>query len=666
MPTESKLESLLNAVKAYNTLAQNKDKQYQISALETMEELLLPLIVQEEIELLIPENDPTNREIRKLLRKLPVKLKRIILQNITSEENLKTLAPIIFNIYISNITNYKDKEDHLSRKKIRVAEIALKKAIKQYKNAFTPEHFNTIFHALWEEDSIDVDVAVPQTTIQIKKSFQIKHTFKKYDIKIQGEMTVVFLTIKGDAAIEVVIGKYSDATYTSKCFANTFDVLAGKISSSLMKQGTSIKPIEGYEWFSINISLNALNQEHTLGLDTSIDKIKLLSYSGNVTATPPLIDLEATAFDELTKLCSSINFVASLSGTLTLGEIDRGLLKTIQQKGKALITKTEESAKLLKELETKKDAIVKAKEKYSHLIDVEAPFDKWVQQDYEELNKAVDKVKDAIEKNKQAIEKLQKEIIAHVDELSKLVSPLGKKLVKEIGEKALTVALKFVPGLNIVSTAIDIYDVATVLFPAMKNLAISIWEDITKIIPPPEFSDRVKDFFTANNTPEYLRLLDQKTADDLADFFDTFKTEEDYLKFKDRYVNSPKNSNHGGKLSDYVQVLKDAKEMFKEEVIRLKGMDENMQPYSKIKKIKILPSNAVVTYTLSIDEDTTKEVTIIYYIIEKEKILYEGEPANLFTLETREEYSYDIQGKIWRLPIHKAVYNDATAYWTAM
>jgi hypothetical protein len=167
------------------------------------------------------------------------------------------------------------------------------------------------------------------------------------------------------------------------------------------------------------------------------------------------------------------------------------------------------------------------------------------------------------------INKMAKNIKTASNKISKAGKPVAKAIKAYFGKRAARVLMKFVPGLNIISTALDVYDIATVVVPAVADFLDNFWDEINKLPDPIEVDDRVRDFFEFIGHEDKLGDMTQALADKYQDFFESFN-ETSYQDFKMK-LDKLQGTVVYKSVEDYLDGLIEKKADFAEEM----GSDDN-------------------------------------------------------------------------------------------
>ena len=138
------------------------------------------------------------------------------------------------------------------------------------------------------------------------------------------------------------------------------------------------------------------------------------------------------------------------------------------------------------------------------------------------------------------------------------------------GKRAARVLMKFIPGLNIISTALDVYDIVTVVAPVVIKFIGDFWEEMNQLPDPIDVDDRVRDFFEFIGQEDKLGHMTQSLADKYKIFFKSFN-EIGYDDFKTKLAKLQGTVVYKS-VEDYLDALIEKKAYFAEQM----GSDDNM------------------------------------------------------------------------------------------
>lgn len=397
------------------------------------------------------------------------------------EKDVTKVIQVIEPIYQSNITNETDAA------KKKVASQAIVNVLKKDKENFSQAAFHAEFKKLYgkEEDTVPMQAAInfPDAVFFEKPLGDNGKLSGKISFSVNGKNAPL---LSGKAEI------IPDTELNGSVFKNSIDPISKKLSSTLLNGGVTAKGIEGYDWLTLSISASAGGYSKNL-LDSEDFSLTAFSISGTVKGTipPEKIREGLLSIPYYQKLPSfaqldidkwiKISVSASFSYSLTISKNDRKLLEKMRKLGNKFIEEVEALEPLEKDFEADTKKSAKAK---NNLKKAKGTKDKkLIKQAERQLNKASNQLKQSRRKLKNQENKLKK-IGSKIDDaaakLSKGAKPLGKLLKKQIAKRAFSIASKFIPGLNIITTAMDIYDVAVIFGPIIIEGAKSLYEELTR------------------------------------------------------------------------------------------------------------------------------------------------------------------------------------------
>jgi len=218
------------------------------------------------------------------------------------------------------------------------------------------------------------------------------------------------------------------------------------------------------------------------------------------------------------------------------------------------------------------------------------------------------------------------------------MQPMEKAIKGFFGKRAARVVMKFIPGLNLVSTALDVYDIGVIVVPLVFEFVSNFWEEITKIPIPVELDDRVRDFFEFIGQEEQLRNMTQGLADKYKTFFKSFN-EIGYDDFKTKMANL-KGTVVYKSIEDYLDGLIEKKAYFAEQMGNGAMIKQKIRadyvPNSAVinEAAQIITIEKEISFPYSDDEALKPSSTFKYEITEKKNNVYYLVSVSTINIET--------------------------------
>ncbi|CAA6826184.1 MAG: Unknown protein [uncultured Aureispira sp.] len=506
---------------------------------------------------------------------LPKALLDFINKNIPDKDKAREIIEVVKKIYDSNI---KDQEYEVKRK---VATQALKNTLEAKKENFTHADFHAEYEKLFrngliigtevdvnEVDIKDVDPGVngPKTKIKLLKGGVFKKKLGDY-FTLKGEVVIDHKV--GDNALLKMKGDILDNEVVLKLFKNEFDLLATKTSTTLLELGSEVENIAGYEWLTFTLKADVGSIEADLpSMDLSLSMVKITgTFSGS--PTKKFLSSLSPSLGELSDVLSvAVN--GKLEFNIKASKDDVKWISKISKLSEGLADKIEELPDLIKEAKENQSKARRARKDFEKAKTQGVKAAKAAKQEAVVADKLYQKTRRKVIKYGKDINKRVKNINAASTKISKAGKPVAKAVKSFFGKRAARVLMKFIPGLNIISTALDVYDIVTVVAPVVIKFIGDFWEEMNQLPDPIDVDDRVRDFFEFIGQEDKLGHMTQSLADKYKIFFKSFN-EIGYDDFKTKLAKLQGTVVYKS-VEDYLDALIEKKAYFAEQM----GSDDNM------------------------------------------------------------------------------------------
>ncbi|MBL4648815.1 MAG: hypothetical protein JKY03_03720, partial [Aureispira sp.] len=400
---------------------------------------------------------------KKELAGLPKKWLTFINKLVPDQNKASEVIEVVQKIYESNIKDQEDKE----KRKIVIQ--ALKNSLEAKKENFTHDDFHAEFEKLFRSglsigtgvdlgdiDSEDVDpgVNVPKTKIKLLKGGFFKKKLGDY------------FTLKGEIVIKHEVGKDAllkkkidllDNEVVLKLFKNEFDLLATKATTKLLEVGSEVENIAGYEWLTFTLKADVGSLEADLpSMDLSLAMVKITgTFSGS-----PTKDFLSSLSPSLGELSDVLNIAVNgkLEFSIKASANDVKWISKISKLSEELADKIEELPDLIDEAKENQSKARRARKDFEKAKTQGAKAAKEAKKKAAVADKLYQKTRRKVIKYGKDINKIAKNINTASNKISKAGKPVAKAIKGYFGKRAARVLMKFIPGLNIISTALDVYD----------------------------------------------------------------------------------------------------------------------------------------------------------------------------------------------------------------
>lgn len=467
---------------------------------------------------------------KKELAGLPEKWLTFINKLVPDKNKASEIIEIVKKIYESNIKDQEDKE------KQKIVIQALKNSLEAKKENFTQDDFHTEFDKLFRSGlptgtdvglkEVDPGVNGPKTKIKLLKGGFFKKELGDY-FTLKGEVVIKHKV--GNDALLKMKGDILDNEAVLKLFKNEFDLIATKASTKLLEVGSEVENIAGYEWLTFTLKADVGSIEADLpSMDLSLTMVKITgTFSGS-----PTKDFLSSLSPSLGELSDVLNVAVNgkLEFSIKASADDVKWISKISKLSEELADKIEELPDLIDEAKQNQSKARRARKDFEKAKNQGAKAAKEAKKKAAVADKLYQKTRRKAIKYGKDINKMAKNINTASNKISKAGKPVAKAIKAYFGKRTARVLMKFIPGLNIVSTALDVYDIATVVVPALANFLDNFWDEINKLPDPIEVDDRVRDFFEFIGHEDKLGHMTQGLADKYQVFFKSFN-ETSYQDF---------------------------------------------------------------------------------------------------------------------------------------